>query len=159
MLRRVSKQIAIAQKLYTRGGQKYTFSESSLSALSKKFKMGSICIPSKILGSPSEKLCCDRVVFTSNASPTSFGGITSDFLWGLQWHRIRTCGQISDIMFTSHDIVTSIQLLANCNLTVCIFESRHDIKNLTTSSYCAPLKTPKTKLEVIAPKNVEGDTF
>ena len=54
-------------------------------------------------------------------------------------------------MFTSHDIVTSIQLSTNCDLTVCIFESKHDIKNLTASSYSAPLimKTSKTKLEVI----------
>ena len=36
MSRHVSKQIAIAQKLYTRGGQKQLFSESSLSAVSKK---------------------------------------------------------------------------------------------------------------------------
>ena len=49
----VSKQMAIAQKLRIGGGggggQKYTFSESSLSSLSKKFKMGSIGMPSKIL--------------------------------------------------------------------------------------------------------------
>ena len=50
------------------------------------------------------------------------------------------------IMFTSHDIVTSIQLSINCNLTVCIFESRHDIKNLIARLYSVPLKTPKTKL-------------
>ena len=41
VLRHVSKHIAIAQKLYTRGEWKYIFSESSLVALSKKFKMGS----------------------------------------------------------------------------------------------------------------------
>ena len=35
--------------------------------------------------------------------------------------------------------------------------SKHDIKNLTESSYSVSLKTPKTKLEVIAPKDVEGD--
>ena len=40
-------------------------------------------------------------------------------------------------MFTSHDIVTSnlIVDLTNCNLTVCILESRHDVKNLMASSY------------------------
>ena len=64
-----------------------------------------------------------------------------------------------DIMSTSLDIVTSIQLSTNCNLTVCIFESRHDVKNLTAASYSVPLKTLNTKLEVIPPKNVEGDTF
>ena len=37
------------------------------------------------------------------------------------------------------------------------FESRRDIKNLTSSSYSVPLKTPKTKLGVIPPKDVEGD--
>ena len=63
-------------------------------------------------------------------------------------------------MFTCHDIVSSIQLSTNCNLTVCIFESRHDIKNLTaTSPYSVPLKTPKIKLEVILPKDEEDDTF
>ena len=36
--------------------------------------------------------------------------------------------------------------------------SKHDIKNLTTSSYSVPLKTPKTNLEVIPPEDV-GDTF
>ena len=61
---------------------------------------------------------------------------------------------------TSLNIVTSIQLSTNCNLTVCIFESRHDIKNLTAGSpYSVPLKTPKIKSEVIPPKDVEGDTF
>ena len=59
-------------------------------------------------------------------------------------------------MLTSHDIITSIQLSINCNFTVCIFESRHDIKNLTTSSYSVPLKTPKTKLEVIPRKDVHN---
>ena len=78
---------------------------------------------------------------------------------GLQLHTVKTYGQIYDIMFTFHDIVTSIQLSTNFNLTVCIFESRHDIKNLTTSSYAVPLKTPKTELEVIPPKDEEGDTF
>ena len=61
-------------------------------------------------------------------------------------------------MFTSHDIVTAIHLSTNCNLTVCIFERIHDIKNLTTSCYSLPLKIPKTKLEEIPPKDVEGDT-
>ena len=37
--------------------------------------------------------------------------------------------------------------------------SKHDIKNLTASSYSVPLKTPKTKLEVPPPKDVEGDTL
>ena len=55
--RHVTTQIATAEKLYTRGGQKYTFSESSLPALSKKFKMGSIGIPSKILASSFGKIC------------------------------------------------------------------------------------------------------
>ena len=45
MSQHVSKQIAIAQKLCTR---KPIFSESSLSALSKTFKQGSIGIHSKI---------------------------------------------------------------------------------------------------------------
>ena len=84
MSQHVSKQIAIAQKLYTRGGQKYTFSESSPSALSKKFQMESIGIPSKILASPLVKICCDGVVFTQNVSPaTSFGGVTSNFVFGV----------------------------------------------------------------------------
>ena len=52
-----------------------------------------------------------------------------------------------------------LSLRFSCNLTVCIFDSRHDIKNLTTSSYSVPSKTPKTKLEVIPPKDVEEDTF
>ena len=62
-------------------------------------------------------------------------------------------------MLTSHDIVTSIKLSINCDLPVCVFESRHDIKNLTASSYSVPLKTPKTKLEGIPPKDEEGDIF
>ena len=62
-------------------------------------------------------------------------------------------------MFTSHDIVTSIQLSTNCNLTVCIFESRHDMKNLTASSYSVPLRTLKTKLEAIPRKDVGRDTL
>ena len=62
-------------------------------------------------------------------------------------------------MFICHDIVTSIQLSTNCHLTVCIFESRHDIKNLMASFYSVPLKTPKTKLEVTPLKDVEGGTF
>ena len=62
-------------------------------------------------------------------------------------------------MLTSHEIVISIQLSINCHFTVCIFESGHDIKNLTASSYSVPLKTPKTKLEVLPPKDVEGDKF
>ena len=37
--------------------------------------------------------------------------------------------------------------------------SKHDVKNLTASSYSVPLKTPQTKLEVIPPKDVEGGTF
>ena len=64
VFRHVSKQIAIARKLYTREGQKYTFSESSLSALSKNFKIGSIGILSNILASPLGKICRDGVVFT-----------------------------------------------------------------------------------------------
>ena len=61
-------------------------------------------------------------------------------------------------MFTSHDIVTSIQLLSNSNLTVCSFE-RRQIKNMTTSSVFVPLKTPKTKLVGIPPRDVEADKF
>ena len=64
VLRHVSKQIATAQKLYAGGGQKYRFSESSLFAPSKKIKMGSIGIPSKILASPLRKICRNEVVFT-----------------------------------------------------------------------------------------------
>ena len=37
--------------------------------------------------------------------------------------------------------------------------SKHDIKNLTSSSYSVPLKTLKTKLEGIPPKDTKGDTF
>ena len=51
MLRHVSKQIAIQQR-----GQKYTFSERFLRAVSKKFQLGSIGIPSKILASPLGKI-------------------------------------------------------------------------------------------------------
>ena len=49
--------------------------------------------------------------------------------------------------------------MTNCHFTVCIFESGHDIKNLTTSSYSVPLETLNTKLEVIPPNDAEGDTF
>ena len=63
MLRHVSKQIAIAEKLYTRGGKSIRLLKA-LSALSKKFKFGSIGIPSKILASHSEKICRDGVAFT-----------------------------------------------------------------------------------------------
>ena len=63
------------------------------------------------------------------------------------------------LFFPFHDIVTSIQLSTNYNLTVCIFESRPDIKNLTATFYSLPLKTPKTKSEVIPSKETEGDTF
>ena len=55
MSRHVLKQIAKAQRGYTRGGGgggSINFSESSLSALSKKFKMGSIGMASKMLVSP-----------------------------------------------------------------------------------------------------------
>ena len=38
-------------------------------------------------------------------------------------------------------------------------KSKHIIENLRASSYYVPLKTPRTKSEVIAPKNAEGDTF
>ena len=66
------------------GGQKYTFSESSLSSLSKKFKMESIGIISKILVSPSGEICLDGVVFTCNVSHSaSFGGTTSNFVFGV----------------------------------------------------------------------------
>ena len=62
-------------------------------------------------------------------------------------------------MFTSHDIVTSIQFSIDSNLTVCIFESTHDIEDLAASSYSVLFKTPDTKLQVIPPKDEEGDTF
>ena len=64
MSQHVSKQITIAQKQYTRGGQTSVFSESSLSALSKKFKMVFIVILSKTLASLLGKISCDGVVFT-----------------------------------------------------------------------------------------------
>ena len=67
--------------------------------------------------------------------------------------------QIFNIMLTSHDTITSIQLSINCNLTFCIFQTRHDIKNLTGSSHSVALKTSETKLEGIPSKDVEGDTF
>ena len=38
-------------------------------------------------------------------------------------------------------------------------KSKHSIIDLTTTSYSVPLKTPKTKLEVIPPTDLEGDTF
>ena len=37
---------------------------------------------------------------------------------------------------------------------LCVFESRHDIKNLTASSNSVSLKTTKPKLEVIPPEDV-----
>ena len=74
MSRHVSKQIAIAKKLYTRGDGKSIHFLKALSALSKKFKMGSIGIPSKIL--------------------------ESSVLESHLWHRIRTCRGIFDIMST-----------------------------------------------------------
>ena len=61
MSRHAPKQTAIAQKLYTGGGGE---GESSLPALSKKFKMGSIGIPSKTLVTASRKICRDGVVLT-----------------------------------------------------------------------------------------------
>ena len=84
MSRRVSEQVAIAQKLYSRDGQKYTLSESYLSAFCKKLKMRSIGVPSKILASTSGKICRHGAVFTENIYPsTSFGGITSNFVFGV----------------------------------------------------------------------------
>ena len=62
--RHVSKQIATAQKLCTREGGKCVFSESSLSAISRKFKIGPIGIPSKTLASPLGKVFRDGIVFT-----------------------------------------------------------------------------------------------
>ena len=56
-------------------------------------------------------------------------------------------------------ILASPLLLMILSLQFCIFESKQNIKNLTASSYSVPLKTPKTKLEVIPPKVVEEDTF
>ena len=38
-------------------------------------------------------------------------------------------------------------------------KSKHYIIDLTTTSYSVPLKTTKTKLEVIVPTDIEGDTF
>ena len=62
-------------------------------------------------------------------------------------------------MLTSYDIVTSIQLLMNCNLTVCTYETRHEIKKCAPSFYSVPVKTPKTKLKGIPLKDIEGATF
>ena len=77
------------------------FCESSLSALSRKFKMGSIGLPSKILVSTFGKTCHDGEVFTQNVFPsTSFGGIPSNFVFGVLVYRVRTCGQIFYIMST-----------------------------------------------------------
>ena len=79
--RHVSKQIATGQKLYTREGQKYMFSESPLSALPRKLKIESIGTPSGILVSPLGKICRNRVVFTKNVSPsTSFRGVVLNFV-------------------------------------------------------------------------------
>ena len=36
--------------------------------------------------------------------------------------------------------------------------SKHDVENLTVSSYSVPLKTSNTKLEIIPPKDAERDT-
>ena len=52
-------------------------------------------------------------------------------------------------MLTSHDIVTSIQLLINCNLTVCIFQSIPDNKDLFL--FCAT-EDPKDKIRRNASK-------
>ena len=38
-------------------------------------------------------------------------------------------------------------------------KSKHNIIDLTTTSYSVPLKTPNTKLEVIPPTDIEGDRF
>ena len=42
-------------------------------------------------------------------------------------------------MFTSHDIVTSIQLWTN--LSVCAFENRHDIKNMIVTLVSSSVRT------------------
>ena len=84
MSRPVSKQIAIAHKLYTRRGKRIHFLRALCLLFQKKFKMGSISIPSKILASPLGKICRDGVVFTLNVSlSTFFGGITSHFVVGV----------------------------------------------------------------------------
>ena len=70
-----------------------------------------------------------------------------------------TDNKISDIMFTFHDIVTSIQLSTNCNLTVCIFESRHDIKKSDRKFLFCATKDPKGKIRSNSSKDVEGDTL
>ena len=56
------------------------FSENSLS---KKFKMGSISIPSKSIPRPLGDICHNGAVFFLNVSLTSFGGITSNFVFGV----------------------------------------------------------------------------
>ena len=84
-------------------------------------------------------------------------GIPNKILASLFWENLlRQSSQIFDIVFTSRDMVTSIQLSTNFNSSVCICESRHNIKTLAASSYSVPLT--KTKLEVNPPKAV-GDTF
>ena len=103
------------------------FSETSLSVLFKKFKIRSIGILSRILGN----------LFGGNLSPRSshqyifWRNYFKFCLWGLQWDKDKTCSQMFDIMFTSHDIVTSIPLWTNCDLTFCIFESRYDSNSVT----------------------------
>ena len=47
-----------------------------------------------------------------------------------------------------------------CNLTVCVFERRHDIKKLTASSVSVPLITSNIEPEVTASlRDVEGGIF
>ena len=72
------------------------------------------------------------------------------------------CNSIFTFQYRWMFCIVSVLLMIlsiNCNFTVCIFDGRHHIKNLTASSYSVPLKTAKTKLEIIPPKDVEGDTF
>ena len=53
-------------------------------------------------------------------------------------HRCRTCSQVFDIMFTSHDTVTSIQLSTNYNLTVFLKVDMIDMKTPDPKLYfCA----------------------
>ena len=59
-------------------------SESCLSQFSKKFEIGSHSYTNKISTSPSERICRNGIVFIENVSPpTSFAGITSNFVFGV----------------------------------------------------------------------------
>ena len=71
----------------------------------------------------------------------------------------KNCDQIFDIMSAFKIQTVKLQFFDNWIKRGNIMKSKHDIKNLTVSSYSVSLKTPETKLEVISPKNVERDTF